>query len=102
MTRLAWGRVAGFPHRFDATRTVRIPDPPAALQQIAVRFALNPNQKQAVNTAFDVEPGNTLFEVINAVTRAGNAPELPLEQRAQLQEVGGEILSLAEKGHRWL
>lgn len=38
----------------------------------------------------------------NAVTRAGNAYDLPLDSRMKLQEVGGRILTAAESGARWL
>ena len=51
--------------------------------------------------AFEVEPGNTMFDLINAFTRAGNSTRLPLEDRAHLQELGGKILDGAERG-RWL
>ena len=102
MAGLAWGRVAGFPGRLEATRTIRIPEPEPVFDRIAERYGLGAPQRRAIGEAFQVEPGPSLFEVVNAVTRAGNSPSLPLEERAELQEVGGRILALAEKGHRWL
>ena len=102
MALMAWGRVAGFPGRLESTRTIRIPQADPVFDRIEQRYQLSPPQRRAVREAFQVEPGETLVEVINAVTRAGNAPSLPLEERAELQELGGRLLSLAEAGHRWL
>ena len=102
MAELAWGRVAGFPGRLEGTRTIRIAEPEPVFDKIAERYGLGPPQRRAIGEAFQVEPGLSLFEVINAVTRAANFERLPLEERTELQEVGGRILQLAEGGYRWL
>lgn len=103
MAEIAWSRAAGFPGRFEATRTILMPRPiEAVFDKIAERFSLTQQQRRLIGEAYQVEPGPTLFDCINALTRAGNSERLPLEERTELQEVGGRILQLAEGGHRWL
>lgn len=99
---VAWSQAADLPGRLDRTRFVRIPEPEPVFDRITQKYGLGPLQRRAIGVAFEVEPGGSLFEVINAVTRAANGPSLQLEERAQLQEVGGRMLALAEAGHRWL
>jgi hypothetical protein len=98
----AWRRTARMPDRFEAVRSIRVPKPKEALEHIGRRFQLGEPEQMAIGEAFEVEPGDTLFDVINAVTRAGNSPALSLTERTDLQQLGGRILDLAEKGERWL
>lgn len=100
--RMAWSHAADYPDRFERTRLVRIPDPEPVFDRIAAHHGLDKRQREALSLAFRIEPGGTLFEVINAVTRAANRPQLELEERVQLQELGGRMVALAEAGHRWL
>jgi hypothetical protein len=102
LARQAWAESSRMPGRLDGTRTIRIPDPVPVFDRIAQRYGLGQLQRRAIDRAFDVEPGGSLFEVINAVTRAANGPSLSLAERSELQEVGGRMLGLAEAGHRWL
>lgn len=102
MVSQAWPAAGGFVGRFETMRTIRVREVEPVLQQVDERFGLSEGQVRAVRTAYQVEPGQSLFDVINAYTRAGNAPELSLEERTQLQAVGGHVLSMAEQGHRWI
>jgi hypothetical protein len=102
MVSQAWPAAGGFVGRFESMRTIHVRAVEPVLNAVDARFALSDGQVRAVRTAFHVEPGNSLFDVINAYTRAGNAPELSLEERTQLQSVGGHVLSMAEQGHRWI
>ncbi len=99
---VAGRQAAALPGRLARPRFVRIPEPEPVFDRITQKYGLGPLQRRAIGVAFEVEPGGSLFEVINAVTRAANGPSLQLEERAQLQEVGGRMLALAEAGHRWL
>ena len=98
----AWQVAERSRDRFHAVRSVRVPGPKLALERIADRYQLGPEIREALLRAFDLEPGASLFEVINAVTRAGNDGRLPLPDRMELQQLGGKILDLAAKGKRWL
>jgi len=97
----AWADSAETPDRLLAMKRIRIPQPGKALEMLQERHQLRPEARTAVTAAFEVERGNTMFDLINAFTRAGNSETLSLEDRAQLQETGGSILAGAEQG-RWL
>ena len=88
--------------RFKGTRTVVISEPAKVFERIVEHHDLTKDQHTAISLAYTVEPGNTLYHAINAVTRAGNSTTLGPEPRRQLQEVGGRMLELAENGNRWL
>jgi hypothetical protein len=72
------------------------------MERINERFQLARAQTDEVDKAFAIEPGGRLYDVVNAYTRAGNAPALALADRARLQEVGGHIVTMTEQGHRWI
>ena len=44
-----------------------------------------------------MEPGRTMFHVINAYTRAAQDPGLDTEEAHKLEKVGGLILSLVKR-----
>ncbi len=87
---------------FKGTTSVVVKDHEKAFERIAERYQLTKQQHGAILEAYQAEPGVSLYHVINAVTRAGNHPELAIEPRRQLQEVGGRMLALAGEGRRWL
>ena len=98
----SWPRVGGEANRFEAMKRIRAQPVDKVFERVNSDFALNEAQTTAVSTAYQFEPGITLFDVINAYTRAGNAPALSIEERTQLQTVGGHILSRAENGRSWI
>lgn len=87
---------------FKGTTAIVVKDHEKAFERVAERYQLTKQQHAAIMQAYAEEPGVSLYHVINAVTRAGNHPELSLEPRRQLQEVGGRMLTLASEGKRWL
>lgn len=97
----AWSEAGETPDRFLAMRRIRVDQPQEALKRLQERHQLTSELAKEVDAAFEVEPGNTFFDLINAFTRAGNSTRLQLEDRAHLQELGGRILDGAERG-RWL
>ena len=98
----AWPRALHHADRFDAMRQIRAIPVEPVFQRINEHFGLGAEEVAAVEAAYRVEPGYTLFDVINAYTRAGNAPDLSLDRRVELQTVGGRILVAAENGQRWI
>lgn len=87
---------------FKGTTSVVVNEHEKAFERIVERYQLTKPQHAAITQAYAEEPGVSLYHIINAVTRAGNHPELALEPRRQLQEVGGRMLELAGQGRRWL
>ena len=98
----AWPTVSAHADRFEAMRRIRALPIESVFERINTQNALSGAQVDAVREAYRVEPGSTLFDVINAYTRAGNSPTLPLAERTELQAVGGRILTAAEGGQRWI
>jgi hypothetical protein len=98
----AWPNAARHADRFEAMRMIRATPTEPVMNRIDQEYRLNERQVAAVRLAASVEPGYTLFDVINAYTRAGNDASLCLEERTQLQSVGGRVLAMAEQGHRWI
>jgi hypothetical protein len=88
--------------RFAGLQGIRVPDMPGLFERITKHYELTTPEHEAVVAAFDAEPGTSLYAGVNAVTRAGNSYQLPLDSRLKLQEVGGRIISAAESGARWL
>ncbi len=58
------------------------------------QFNLNQPQKDAVEWAWPLEMGDTMFAVVNTYTRASKYKDLSAENSYQLQRVGGNILGM--------
>ncbi|MEZ5993597.1 MAG: DUF932 domain-containing protein [Planctomycetota bacterium] len=86
---------------FAGTRGIQVAEPVKALERIATRYELAEVEHAAVNRAYDVEPGDTLYDVINALTRAGNDTALAIDSRHKLQTLGGRLTDLSATG-RWI
>lgn len=86
---------------FAGTRAITVKEPQRALERIVTRYELAEPEAAAVTRAFTVEPGHTLYAVINALTRAGNDATLDLQSRHKLQSLGGRITELSGTG-KWL
>lgn len=86
---------------FAGTRGIKVAEPEKALERIVNRYELAEDEGAAIHRAWQVEPGKTLFAVINALTRAGNDNALALESRHKLQTLGGRLTDLSATG-RWI
>lgn len=93
---------AFLPGRFADTRTIKVGDVHAVYDRITQRYTLDETEDEAVRRAWAAEPEDTLFGIINGLTRAGNDTSLGIDSREKLQETGGRIMALASKGQRWL
>jgi phosphatidylserine decarboxylase len=60
------------------------------------RFGLNQDETKLVQQAFYLEPGETLFYVINAFTRAAQDKSLQPADAYKLEKTGGQILNLVK------
>jgi hypothetical protein len=86
---------------FAGTRGIMVSQPEQALERVAQRYELAEPESEAVHNAYRREPGETLFHVINALTRAGNDNALPVDSRHKLQSLGGRLTDLSATG-LWL
>lgn len=88
--------------RFSGLQSIRVPNMTALFERITKHYELTKAEHETVLAAHSIEPGDTLYAGVNAVTRAGNAYDLPLDSRVKLQDIGGRILTASESGARWL
>ncbi len=71
-----------------------VSDPLSTIDSFNRQFQLNEPEKDAVAWAWPQEAGGTMFNVVNAYTRAAAMKGLPAESSFRLQRVGGEVLAL--------
>jgi len=81
-------------NRFSLSREQSVENPLATIDSFNRQFQLTKKEKETVTRAWEEEPGNTMFAVINAYTRAGQDHELSAEESNRLERIGGQILSL--------
>jgi hypothetical protein len=71
-----------------------VDDPLKTIESFNRQFNLNQPQKDAVEWAWPLETGDTIFNVVNTYTRAAQFKGLSAENSYQLQRVGGNILGM--------
>jgi hypothetical protein len=90
------------PRRFADTKLIRVPDVETVFERISQHYKLDEAEMEAVWRAWAIEPGESLYNVVNSLTRAGNDRGLGIQSRERRQELGGRIMSLVSKGRRWI
>ena len=73
-----------------------VENPLMTIESFNKQFQLGEKERDAVEWGWNQEVGNTMFNVVNAYTRAAQFPELPAEASYQLQKVGGAILGMVK------
>lgn len=86
---------------FAGTRGIQVAEPDKALERVISRYELTEGEGAAVKHAYEVEPGDTLYALINSLTRAGNDTTLGIDSRHKLQSLGGRLTDLSATG-RWI
>jgi len=81
-------------HQFRLSAESRVDNPEVTIQNFNKQFQLNQFEKEAVEWAWPLEMGYTMFNVLNAYTRAVQLEGLPAESSYRLQKVGGNILGM--------
>ena len=72
----------------------RVDDPESSIASFGQRFGLTQDETKLVQRAYYLEPGYTMFQVINAFTRAAQDRSLEPSNAYKLEKVGGQILSM--------
>jgi len=83
-------------NRLSASTERTVADPAATMESFNRQFQLTRKEGETVTRAWEIEPGNTMFSVINAYTRAAQDHELSGEERHRLERIGGQILALVK------
>ena len=82
--------------QFRLSMASRVEDPSATIQAFNRQFQLAEQEQEAVNWGWGWEPGQTMFNIINAYTRAAMFSGLAAASSYRLQSVGGQILSMVK------
>ncbi|MEE8380336.1 MAG: hypothetical protein V3R78_00470 [Thermodesulfobacteriota bacterium] len=69
-------------------------NPESTIETFNRQFQLGKIEKEAVEWAWPLEAGDTMFNVVNAYTRAAQFEGLAAESSYRLQKVGGDILTM--------
>jgi len=80
--------------QFQISMESPVDDPLATMKSFNRQFGLNNDEKGALEWAWPYEIGNTMFNVVNAYTRAAQMEGLSAESSHRLQKTGGNILSI--------
>jgi hypothetical protein len=71
-----------------------VDNPESTLANFNRQFALNAQERDAVEWAWPMEMGDTMFHVVNVYTKASQFSELSAESSFRLSRVGGNILGM--------
>lgn len=82
--------------RFEISTQTRLDNPLSTIGSFNRQFLLTKREAEAVQLAWDAEQGSTMFNVLNAYTRAAHEGDLTAEESYKLERVGGLILSLVK------
>ena len=82
--------------RFRISLESRVDNPESTLASFNRQFALNGGEKEAVELAWPLEAGETMFHVVNTYTRVAQMEGLAAESSFRLSQVGGEYIGDVE------
>ena len=74
----------------------KVDKPVATIESFNKQFQLGEKEREAVKWGWEQEMGKTMFNVVNAYTRAAQFDALPAEASYRLQKVGGAILGMVK------
>jgi hypothetical protein len=83
--------------RLQLSSQTQVNDPLATIGSFNRQFLLSKKEAEAVERAWAFEQGQTMFNVINAYTRAAQDRDLTGGEGHKLERVGGEILALVKR-----
>jgi hypothetical protein len=74
----------------------KVDNPLATIESFNRQFQIDKKGKEAVEWAWQREAGDTMFNIVNAYTRAAQFQGLSAESSYRLQKVGGMILEMVQ------
>jgi hypothetical protein len=94
--------IAGAIRNLNDLKTVAIHDVPDIIDVICNVNRVKDSQKAALDRAQGTFPVDNLFDVVCLFVRAATDGELTMEDREELQTVGGDIVMKAKRYQRWV
>ena len=82
--------------QFQISQQTPVDDAMASIESFSQRFGLSQSETEVVRRSYHLEPGATMFHIINAFTRAGRDFGLDTAQTYRLEKAGGQILGLVK------
>ena len=82
--------------RFAISTQTRLDNPLGTMGSFNKQFQLTKKEAEAVQRAWEIEQGFTMFHVLGAYTRGAHDPALSAEECYKLERIGGVILSLVK------
>lgn len=83
--------------RFMVSLQTPVVNPQESFARLNTQFRITKKQAEAVERAWPLEEGGSMFNVINAYTRAAQDSVLDAEESLHLERVGGQILSMVRQ-----
>ncbi len=74
-----------------------VSNPMLTIETFNKQFGINKAESEIVKQAWQTEPGDTMFSIINAYTRSAKEPGLTAEDAYRLEKIGGRILSMVKQ-----
>jgi len=74
-----------------------VANPMSTISTFNQQFGINKTEAEVVKRAWESEPGDTMFAIINAYTRSAQEPGLAAEDAYRLEKIGGRILSMVKQ-----
>jgi len=90
------GELAGKRDQFMLSIESKVDNPETTIESFNRQFQLGKVEKEAVEWAWPMEAGGTMFNVVNAYTRAAQFEGLTAEVSYRLQRIGGNILGMLD------
>jgi hypothetical protein len=88
------GEIAGKRDQFRISIESPVDNPGSTIEAFNRQFQLGKIEKEAVEWAWPLEAGETMFSVVNTYTRAAQFEGLTAEASYRLQRIGGNILGM--------
>jgi hypothetical protein len=88
------GELAGKREQFKLSIESKVDNPDSTIETFNRQFQLGKVEKEAVEWAWPLEAGDTMFNLVNTYTRAAQYEGLTAEASYRLQKVGGDILGM--------
>jgi len=88
------GELAGKRDQFKLSIESKVDNPETTIETFNRQFQLGKIEKDAVEWAWPLEAGDTMFNLVNTYTRAAQFKRLTAEVSYRLQRIGGNILGM--------
>ncbi len=82
--------------KFTISIESRVEDPISTIRSFAKQFHINRKELETVEQAWELDPGYTMWSIINAFTSAAKLSTLTAEQSYKLERIGGMILNMVK------